>query len=519
MERISLQKENFSLNAGAQYRREFISRRGAVKLAENDREVRIGVIEGSGTELLEYLEGYHFPKEVVFYSVGRAEFASFIGETAGGVDAVGTADIDAAGINAAGADAGGTDAAGMDAAGMDAVGTAGRFTLDRVITQDAPVIHIINALCIEAIRLEASDIHIEARSDSVQIRYRIDGVLKPVKKLAPSFFRPLSNRIKIMADMNTMEQRLPQDGRITVSVENKTIDLRVSIIPVMDGESIVLRIFNKSAGFLGLDQLGFFPEDLERIRGMVRQPHGLILLTGPTGSGKTSTLHALLGTLPADNVNIITIEDPVERIIPGINQVQINDAINLSFEGMLRRVLRQDPNVIMVGEIRDGVTAELALRSALTGHLILSTLHTNDSVSVIHRLCNMGIEPYLIAAVLRGSIAQRLVRKLCPHCKKEISPDKKTQSLLAKYGIKDGILFKEGGCGACGFTGYKGRTVVNEIFTVDSAAEEMILQKRPAAEIARNAKKNGMKTMAQDALEKALRGITALSEIEREALL
>ncbi len=487
MERISLQKFTFTSTAGQQYPREFISHRGVVKLFEDEEGVRIAVVDGSGDDIFEYLEGYHLPKKVTFCSVSKSEFATFIGETTSIEPPVQTADQ----------------------------ARNHYFTLD-TITQDAPVINIINSICIEAIRLEASDIHIEAQAESVHIRYRIDGVLRIVKKIDKSLFNSVSNRIKIMADMNTMEQRLPQDGRMTVMVGDTTIDLRVSIIPITNGESIVLRIFNKSTKLLTLDQLGFYPDALEQIRTCAHQPYGLILLTGPTGSGKTTTLHALLGTLAISELKIITIEDPVEQLIPGISQVQINDDINLSFDGMLRRVLRQDPNVIMVGEIRDGITAELALRSALTGHLILSTLHTNDSISVIARLENMGLEPYLIAAVLRCSVAQRLVRRVCPHCAKEIKAPRKIKSLYHTYDVDGDSMFESAGCEQCDNSGYKGRTVVSEVFTVDQVLEEMIAQRKSAAELSRYVHPDGAGSMAQDALRKLAAGITTLSEIERE---
>jgi type II secretory ATPase GspE/PulE/Tfp pilus assembly ATPase PilB-like protein len=322
-----------------------------------------------------------------------------------------------------------------------------------------------------------------------------------------------------MADMNTLEQRLPQDGRMTVSTESRTIDFRVSVIPITGGESIVLRIFNKSSKLLSLDRLGFYDSDLESMKKAARQPHGLMVLTGPTGSGKTTTLHALIDILPIDRLNIITLEDPVEQIIPGVNQVQINEAISLSFDTMLRRVLRQDPNVIMVGEIRDNATAELALRSALTGHLILSTLHTNDSISVIARLVNMGLEPYLIAAVLRCIVAQRLVRKICPWCKKELPANEKLKRLFDFYRVEGSRMFVAEGCEACDYSGYKGRTVISEVFNVDQVIEEMIAKNSPAAEIRKYAKSRGMKEIAEDALKKVTDGITGLDEIEREVVL
>jgi type II secretory ATPase GspE/PulE/Tfp pilus assembly ATPase PilB-like protein len=271
---------------------------------------------------------------------------------------------------------------------------------------------------------------------------------------------------------------------------------------------------------LNLDELGFNTNDLKRIRTSVEQPNGLILLTGPTGSGKTTTLHALLGTLAVNELKIVTIEDPVEQLISGINQVQINEEINLSFDGMLRRVLRQDPNVIMVGEIRDAVTAELALRSSLTGHLILSTLHTNDSVSVIARLENMGLEPYLIAAVLRCVVAQRLVRKVCPRCAKQTPVPKKIRERMKKYEIDaESAMLVPNGCEFCGQTGYRGRTVISEILQIDPEITEMIIRQKPASAILRYAETAGMSNMAADALQKLADGITTLSEIEREIML
>ena len=491
MERIDLQKFDFSAFTGTPYSREFMSRNGVVKLDETEDLVKVAVAEGGAAELIAFIEGYHIPKRVTFYSVSKADFAAFIGETTS-----------------------------VETKVEQRTGSfSEKFTLD-TITQNAPIINIINAICIDAIRLEASDIHIEAQPDCIQIRYRIDGILRVVKKLEKSIFTPISNRVKIMAGLNTMEQRLPQDGRMTVAVGEEETDLRVSIIPTTNGESIVLRIFNKSAKILSLAELGFNQSDFERIQGSVKQPNGLILLTGPTGSGKTTTLHALLETLAKNELKIVTIEDPVEQLIPGINQVQVNDEIRLSFDGMLRRVLRQDPNVIMVGEIRDNVTAELALRSALTGHLILSTLHTNDCVSVITRLEDMGLEPYLIAAVLRCVVAQRLVRKVCPHCSRKVPVPEKVRRLMKKHNIAAGAVMPvSGSCELCGWTGYRGRIIISETLKIDSTIEKLIVEKSSASEIYRHAQSSGMRSLATDALGKLADGITTLSEIEREVTL
>ena len=485
---VSLNENIFALNGNNQYPREFISNMGAIKISEDNYQVCVALVEGSSQSAYDYIEGFHLPKKIKFYNVTKSEFAAFIGNT--------------------------TNVTGKE---TNKTKNADQFNLDD-IAHDAPIVNIINSVCIEAIRLNASDIHIECQPGYMRIRYRIDGILKTVKKMDIELFYSISNRIKIMANMNTMEQRLPQDGRLTVSVEGITVDLRVSTVPTTRGESIVLRLFNKSTEILSLDEIGFCKSDLEKIREYAKYPHGLILLTGPTGSGKSTTLHALIGIMPSEELKIITIEDPVEQIIPGVNQVQINEEINLTFDGMLRRVLRQDPNVIMVGEIRDTVTAELALRSSLTGHLILSTLHTNDSISVISRLSDMGIEPYLIAAVLRCSVAQRLVRKLCKKCMESRKADKQVKQLYQKYGIESNTMFTAKGCPECNYTGYKGRTIVAEIFSVDSETEKMIARQTPITEIKKYAIKNSMQPIACDALQKVADGITSFEEIEREVL-
>ena len=490
---ISIKENIFDLAGAGQYPREFMSSRGAIKISENESEVSVAIVEGSNQSAYDYIEGFHLPKKIKFYSLTRSDFASFIGSTTN-----------------------------VEAGENCKAKSCDQFKLDD-IAHDAPIVNIINSICIEAIQLNASDIHIECQNNYMRIRYRIDGILKTVKKMEPDLFYTISNRIKIMANMNTMEQRLPQDGRLTVSVEGITVDLRVSTVPTTRGESIVLRLFNKSSEILSLDEIGFCKTDLEKIKKYTKYPHGLILLTGPTGSGKSTTLHALIGTMPAEELKIITIEDPVEQIIPGVNQVQINEEISLTFDGMLRRVLRQDPNVIMVGEIRDTVTAELSLRSSLTGHLILSTLHTNDSISVISRLCDMRLEPYLVAAVLRCSVAQRLVRKLCRKCitaldvcSEEVY--RKVKQLYRKYNIEKDFMFTAKGCPECNHTGYKGRTIVAEIFEVDDEAERMISQQSSVAEIRKYAIKNGMQSIAYDALQKVSDGITSFEEVEREVL-
>ena len=490
MKKFNLKNFTFNSSYGEQYKSDFISHRGAVKILESEEEVHIAITDKDNMQLRFDLENFHKPKKTCFFLISKAELATFIGETV---------DI---------APAKKTEKHEKDK----------HFALDS-ITEGAPVVSIINAICIEAIQLESSDIHIEAHDDFVHIRYRIDGMLRTVKKIDKSIFLTISNRIKIMANLNPLEQRLPQDGRMSVSIDNKKIDLRISIIPIASGESIVMRIFNTSTKLLTIDELGFNKNDLNSIKTAITNPYGLILLTGPTGSGKTTTLHALISSLPVNDLKIITIEDPVEQLIPGVSQVQVNDEIDLTFDSMLRRVLRQDPNVIMVGEIRDTVTAELALRSALTGHLIFSTLHTNDSVSVVTRLVNMGLEPFLIAATLRCSVAQRLVRKLCPSCKSKKPPNKKLKTLFKKYKVETDFVYENEGCSDCEDTGFKGRTIISEVFPMDKTLEEMIIEKAPVIKLENYAQESlSMHSMAYNALLKTADGITSFSEVEREVL-
>ncbi len=471
-----------------QYSNEYISTNEAFILEKNDAIILVGVTENTSEKTKNYLEKFHYPRQVKFINVPRAELVSFIGSSS---------DIFNSSVES------------------DSFVYTQDFTLDS-IEQEAPVVNIINAIIIEALNFQASDIHIEIKNQHTHIRYRIDGLLKTVKTLSSDIFPALSSRIKIMSKLNIMEQRLPQDGRMSVTIENKPIDIRVSIIPVPNGEAIDLRLFNISSGIMSLKDLGFSEKCQQTLLSAISLSHGLILVTGPTGSGKTTTLHSLLKLLPVNELEIIALEDPIEQIIPEITQIQVNEHIGITFENMLRRVLRHDPDVIMVGEIRDFATAELAIRAALTGHLILATLHTNDSISAISRLCDMGIKPYLLGSVLRCVEAQRLVRKLCPYCSKAIEFPKEILDLCKKFSLKPKIVKKPVGCKKCFGTGYLGRTVVTEQYFHSQKLEEYIAQKKSHAEVEKYLKKEGMVFMLQDGIQKIVTGITTLDELKRE---
>ena len=378
-------------------------------------------------------------------------------------------------------------------------------------TDDAPVVKLVNSILEQAVREKASDIHIEPSDGVTRVRLRIDGTLFSNLEIPKNLHLPLIARIKILSGMDIAEKRRPQDGRILIKVSEKRIDLRVSTIPSMFGEKAVLRLLDQNSENVGIEKLGFEHELVSDLNNAIRSSHGIFLVTGPTGSGKSTTLYSLLEIINNPGVNIITLEDPVEFTIPGITQIQINEKIGVTFGSTLRAILRQDPDKLMVGEIRDTETAHLAVRVALTGHLVLSTLHTNDAPTAINRLVDMGVPNFLLASSLRGILAQRLVRKLCPNCKREhLLPDLAASEIGLPQGTK---VYEPVGCPSCRFTGYSGRTVVSEFILIDSKLRDMINNAAPEHEIREYARKNGMKTLRESAIKKVLDGITSVEEM------
>ena len=438
-----------------QYTLEFINHSNAVVLKKSENLVTVGITEKTSETVFSTIKSFH-SEPVEFVRISQVDLSSWLSNENG------------------------QKTNNSEQSSENNSHNKDSHLIDQ-IANDAPTVNLVNASCIDAIRNNASEIHIESGISISKVRYRIDGCLKTVRTFDAETFQAVSSRIKIMANLNILEKRLPQDGRVTVTIGNDTVDFRISIVPVTGGESIVMRILGKHSSISNLEELGFSKNQLEKIRSMIKIPHGLILVTGPTGSGKTTTLNAIMKELVSDETKIISIEDPVEFLVEGVNQIQINEQINLGFDSILRRVLRQDPNVIMVGEIRDKATAELSVRAALTGHLVLSTLHTNDAVSVITRLENMGIEPYLIASTLKGAIAQRLVRKY----------DRNTKSL-------------------------KGRTVISETFSMDEKLESLITSRSDLNKIKQYLKTQGTEFLEDDAKNKLKAKITTLEEIQKE---
>ena len=385
------------------------------------------------------------------------------------------------------------------------------------MANDAPIIKLVNTVITQAITDRASDIHIEPYEKELGVRFRIDGILYPMFTPPKKFQAAIISRIKIMSNLNIAENRLPQDGRIQLKIAGKEIDIRVSIFPTYYGERVVLRLLNKTDMSFDLNAIGFSDKTLSQFNKLIEKTNGIILATGPTGSGKSTTLYSVLTRLNTRDVNILTVEDPIEYQLSGVGQMQVKPKIDLTFANGLRSILRQDPDIIMIGEIRDLETAEIAVQSALTGHRVFSTLHTNDAASGITRLIDMGIEPFLIASSVNGFLAQRLVRTICPHCKESYKP---TAKILSELEIKPsqlpgGKLFRGKGCEKCLNTGYLGRTGIHELLTVSNEIRKMIIAQTDSVSIKEQAMKEGMLTLLQDGIDKAAHGFTTIEEVLR----
>jgi type IV pilus assembly protein PilB len=403
--------------------------------------------------------------------------------------------------------------------GMEVVKQDETFDLGELekTAEEAPVVKLVNLILADAISKGASDIHVEPYEKFMRVRERIDGVLYEVMRPPIQMKNAITSRIKIMSQLDIAERRLPQGGRFLIRMQNREMDFRVSVIPTLFGEKIVLRLLDKTKLQLDLTKLGFEADTLEIFRRAIYRPYGMILVTGPTGSGKTTTLYSVLSELNKVSENICTAEDPIEFNIPGVNQVQMHEAIGLNFAASLREFLRQDPDIILVGEIRDLETAEIGVKAALTGHLVLSTLHTNDAPSTIGRLLDMGVEPFLVSSSLIVTVAQRLIRCICPDCKEpvDVSPDALVSLGIPEEEIYDFKCYKGKGCSKCSNIGYRGRLSLYEVMPTDDEIQELTLRRAPANEIKRAAIQTGMKTLRQSGIAKIKQGITTIEEVLR----
>lgn len=384
---------------------------------------------------------------------------------------------------------------------------------------EAPVVRIVNSLISQAVKEQASDIHIEPEAHHIRVRFRVDSVLREIVSLPKSIHAALISRIKIMSGLDIAEKRLPQDGRLKVQEQGRDIDLRISTLPTILGEKVAIRILDKDNIIFDIKELGFSDSNLLRFRQLIGHAYGMLLVTGPTSSGKTTTLYSTLTDINSPDKNIITVEDPVEVLLDGINQVQVNNKAGLTFANALRSILRQDPNVIMVGEIRDTETADITVRAALTGHLVFSTLHTNDAPGALPRLIDMGIEPFLVASSVLGVVAQRLVRQICKNCKQCYSPEAASRERLL-LGLEPSAqvrLYRGEGCSHCGYTGYRGRMPIHEVMPVTAAFRKLIAECATGDELGAAARSAGMRTMGEDGIHKVLQGFTTIEEVIRVA--
>jgi general secretion pathway protein E/type IV pilus assembly protein PilB len=385
---------------------------------------------------------------------------------------------------------------------------------------DAPIIRLVSLLITEAVKMRASDIHLEPMERTFRVRYRVDGALREMDSPNKRLQAAILSRLKIMSNMKISEKRIPQDGRIQIKVQGRDLDLRVSSVPTNHGESIVMRILDKTNLSLGLPQLGFLSDDQNKFERLITLPDGVLLVTGPTGSGKTTTLYACLGQINLPDRKIITVEDPVEYQMSGINQVGVNRDVGLDFSSALRSILRQAPNIVMIGEIRDHETADIAMEAALTGHLVFSTLHTNDAPSAVTRLLDIGVKPFLVASALRAAMAQRLVRAICTNCKAEYTPTEREIKMLGAIGksVSGSKMYKGTGCTNCSNNGYKGRKGIFEIFMVDDTIQRLIFDHAPSTTLRARAREMGMRTLREDGILKIASGMTSLEEVLRATM-
>jgi general secretion pathway protein E len=387
----------------------------------------------------------------------------------------------------------------------------------RDLASEAPVIRLVNSIIGKVIELRASDIHLEPFDDGLHVRYRVDGVIHSSEVVPPRHGAAVSSRVKLLAHLDIAERRLPQDGRINIRVKGRELDLRVSTVPTVHGESVVMRALDRASVRFGLEQMGFETDTLSRFQSLLARPHGILLVTGPTGSGKTTTLYAALSKLDAASQKIITVEDPVEYQLEGINQIQVHTQIGLTFANALRSILRQDPDIIMIGEMRDGETAQIAVQSALTGHLVLSTLHTNTATGAVIRMLDMGVEPYLITSSVNGVLSQRLVRTLCDHCKEpeSVSAELLESSNLGRFLKPGSKTYRARGCPHCRDTGYQGRTGIHELLILDDQMRRAVLQGKDESDLHALAVRTGMLSLYEDGLRKVASGVTCLEELLR----
>ena len=416
----------------------------------------------------------------------------------------------------------GVDEALEDIEDTDIVAVADQIqeSEDLLDQNKAPVIKLVNMLLFQALKLRASDIHLQPYADRLQVRMRIDGVLYDMESIPKRAQEAIVSRVKVMGKMDIAERRLPQDGRASIRIGDGDVDVRISSVPVTSGERIVFRILDKTTKIYSLEQIGLSEDNQRTIKRYINYSHGIIFVTGPTGSGKTTTLYACLDAINAPDLNILTIEDPVEYNLDGISQVQVNVKKGLTFANGLRSFLRQDPDVMMVGEVRDNETADIAIRAALTGHLVFSTVHTNDSASTVTRLIDIGVEPYLVSSSMLLVVAQRLLRTVCANCKEPVEPDEQMlfhleDLKLTKDQFKDGKLMVGKGCDECFHSGYSGRTAIYEVMPIDSAVQEQIVRKATASEIKRSALERGLRTLRMDGVDKLLAGMTTPDEVLR----